>query len=135
MQITLVSSYSICAAHRLKRDDWSSEQNERVFGKCATLHGHEYKLEVHLTGEMSPETGMLINGFDVDTLLTTHILSVLDHKCLNDDVPFFKTHQPTAEWIAVWVYDTLKPVLPAHVTLSKVRIYETPSLAAEYPSL
>jgi len=131
--INLICSYPICAAHQLYRNDWSDEKNKEVFGKCANIHGHQYNMELHLSGEISSETGMLINGFDVDKIVSPFIQDYFDHKFLNQDVDFFKDNQPTAEWIAVWVYQELKDKFPKHVELKKVRIGETPELAVEYP--
>ena len=132
-KINLVSSYHICAGHRLSRDDWSSEKNAEVYGHCANNHGHQYRLDLVLEGEISSETGMLINGYDVDAIVQPFLKESFDHKFLNDDVDFFKDHQPTAEWISVWAYHQLKDKFPEHVTLKKVRIGETPELAVEYP--
>ena len=106
--INLVCSYAICAAHRLYRPDWSKDKNVKVFGKCANIHGHQYTLELNLQGELNHDTGMLINGFDVDTIVKPFLEQSFDHKYLNEDVAFFGDKQPTAEWIAVWVYDQLK---------------------------
>lgn len=131
--ISLVCRYSICAGHQIYRADWSEEKNREVFGKCTHRHGHEYHIDVILTGPLSLETGMLVNGFAVDQIVKTHVLDILDHRFLNDDVPFFNTHLPTAEWIAIWIYDSLQGKFPNSATVSKVRVYETPDLAAEYP--
>lgn len=133
--ITLISSFDICAGHRLYREDWSKEKNHQVFGHCANNHGHQYKLELHLEGEISQETGMLINGYDVEAIVQPFLKENFDHKFLNDDVDFFKEHQPTAEWIACWVFHQLKNHFPAHVKLKKVCLYETPNLAAVYKGI
>lgn len=132
-KIKLISSYAVCAGHRLSRSDWTVEKNREVYGHCANNHGHQYRLDLVLEGEMNPETGMLINGYDVDKVVKSFLTASFDHKFLNDDVAFFKSRQPTAEWIAVWAFEELKSEFPPHVTLKTVRIYETPELAAEYP--
>lgn len=130
--IQLTATYTIHAAHKLYRDDWSVEKNSAVFGHCARLHGHQYKLEVTVNGKIPEDSGMLINGYDLDKIVGEKILAQADHRYLNDDVEFFKTHQSTAEWIAVWAFEELKNALPAGVVLQKVRIFETPELVAEY---
>lgn len=130
--INLICSYPICAAHRLARLDWSDEKNNQVFGKCANTHGHQYTMELHLRGEPDVETGMLINGFAVDEIVAPFIRDQFDHKYLNEDVAFFKETLPTAENIAVWVYQELQGQFSSPVRLHKVKIYETPELAVEY---
>lgn len=131
--INLICSYPICAAHQLMRPDWSAEKNQQVYGKCAQIHGHQYTLELNLSGIINADTGMLINAFDVDEIVKPFITGYFDHKFLNQDVPFFHDRQPTAEWIAVWVFHELKDKFKMPVTLKKVKVYETPELAVEYP--
>lgn len=131
--VNLICSHQICAAHQLIRADWSEAKNREVYGKCAQIHGHQYTLQLILTGELDDETGMLINAFDVEKIMKPFIERFFDHKFLNKDVPFFHEKQPTAEWIAIWVYQELQNKFPPHVTLKKVRIYEMPELAVEYP--
>jgi 6-pyruvoyltetrahydropterin/6-carboxytetrahydropterin synthase len=132
--VKLVSSYAICAGHRLSRSDWSEEKNRQVFGKCTNNHGHQYNIEVHIQGPVNAESGMLINGFDVDEIVRPIIFGQLDHKFLNDDVAFFKERQPTAEWIACYVFNEIKDRFPKPVQLTRVRVRETPELYAEYPA-
>ena len=130
--ISLTASYDICAAHQLNRTDWDAQKNRAAFGHCADLHGHQYKLEVTLEGEIPAETGMIINGYEVDRIVREKIMSRIDHKFLNKDIPFFSEKLPTAEWIAVWAFGELKNAFPSACRLAKVRIYETPNLYAEY---
>lgn len=132
-QIQLICSYSVCAGHRLSRSDWSPEKNREVFGHCANNHGHQYRLDLVLNGEINSDSGLLINGYDVDKIVKPFLTESFDHRFLNDDVAFFKKHQPTAEWIAIWIYEELQAHFPKHVELKKVRVFETPELAAEYP--
>ncbi|MFH1355972.1 MAG: 6-carboxytetrahydropterin synthase [bacterium] len=130
--VKLICTYNICAAHKLSRDDWDEEKNKKVFGRCSSVHGHQYRIDIELVGGIDSETGMLINGYDVDDIVKRFLEEKVDHKFFNDDIAFFKTHQPTAEWISVWLFEELKALFPAHVDLSKVRVYETPELAVEY---
>lgn len=133
MQATLTCSYDLCAAHKLFNPSWDEGKNRAVYGKCADLHGHQYRIEIALTGLIPPDTGMLINGFEVDRIVGEKILQKADHKYLNDDIAFFQKHPPTAEWIAVWIFDEIKNAFPSGVALKRVKVYETPSLCAEYP--
>ena len=132
-QVSLTTSYDICAAHKLWNPAWDEAKNRTTFGHCADLHGHQYKLEITISGEIGKETGMLLNGYDMDHIVKEIIVKRIDHKYLNEDVPFFKNHLPTAEWIAAWVFGELKGAFPKNCALKRVRVYETPSLYAEYP--
>lgn len=132
-KVNLLCRYPVIAGHELKRSDWSDEQNKAAFGKCVNPHGHNYQIELWLTGSVNVETGLLINGYDVDGIVQPFLETYMDHKFLNKDVAFFREHQPTVEWIAVWLYEELKAQFPKHVTLNKVRVFETENLAVEYP--
>lgn len=127
--LTLTTIHEICAAHQLKRDDWSDAQNEAVFGHCRNLHGHQYRLEITLTGPLNPDNGMIINEYELNKIITPHIISKLDHHFLND-LPYFQTRLTTVENLATFVFEELKKVLPAHLQLLEVKIFETPTLAA-----
>lgn len=130
-KITLGCAYDICSAHQLSNPLFSVEKNKEVYGHCTQLHGHQYRIEIRLTGEVAHDTGLLINGYEVDRIVKEKVLLQLDHHFLND-LDFFKTHLPTAEWIAIWIFDQLKNEFPKNCQLALVRVYETPTLYAEY---
>lgn len=115
------------AAHRLYRKDWSDEQNYAVFGKCSypNYHGHNYELIVAITGEIDRETGFVIDLKTVKELVAVEIEEPFDHKNLNVDVPEFKNLNPTAENIAVVIYNKLKLKLDPKFEL-EITLYETP---------
>lgn len=115
------------AAHRLYRPDWAHEKNEAVFGKCNNphYHGHNYELIVSVTGEIDPETGYVIDMKVLKDLIRDEVENVLDHKNLNEQVDHFREVNPTAENIAVFIWEKLRP----HIETSReleVILYETP---------
>ena len=115
------------AAHRLYRPDWSNEKNDAIFGKCnnPNFHGHNYELIVSVTGEIDPVTGFVIDMKILKDLIKSEIEEALDHKNLNLEVPEFKDLNPTAENIAVVIWNKLR----SHIEKSKdleVVLYETP---------
>ncbi|MGB5647300.1 6-pyruvoyl trahydropterin synthase family protein [Muriicola sp.] len=115
------------AAHRLYRPDWSDEKNNAIFGKCnnPNFHGHNYELIVSVQGEIDPATGFVMDVKILKDLIKSEIEDALDHKNLNLDVPEFKDLNPTAENIAVVIWNKLR----AHIEESKdleVVLYETP---------
>ncbi len=115
------------AAHRLYRKDWSFEENERIFGKCNNpeFHGHNYELIVSVTGEIDPETGFVIDVKVLKDLIKSEIEDAFDHKNLNVQVPEFKNLNPTAENIAMVIWNKLRPHFNAKDALEVV-LYETP---------
>lgn len=115
------------AAHRLYRKDWSMEKNDTVFGKCnnPNFHGHNYELIVSVTGEISPETGYIMDVKILSDLIKLHIEDAFDHKNLNLDVPEFENLNPTAENISVVIWQKLRNQIEIKYDLEVV-LYETP---------
>ncbi len=115
------------AAHRLYRPDWSDEKNDAVFGKCnnPNYHGHNYDLVVSVTGEIDQQTGFVMDLKVLKGLIKEHVEEALDHKNLNKDVPEFEGLNPTAENIAVVIWNKLRPHIEKTKTLEIV-LYETP---------
>jgi len=126
MDISVCRVAHFNAAHRLYNKDWSFEKNQTVFGKCnnPNYHGHNYKLEVWLTGPIDPETGYVIDLGDLKKIIKTEVEDRFDHKNLNLDTEEFHSLNPTAENISVVIWNILRAAIPNHLKL-KVRLYET----------
>ncbi|MGB5653791.1 MAG: 6-carboxytetrahydropterin synthase [Robiginitalea sp.] len=115
------------AAHRLYRPDWDNTKNELVFGKCNNprYHGHNYELIVSVTGPIDPTTGFVIDMKVLKDLIRVEVEDVMDHKNLNEEVAEFKALNPTAENIAVVIWNRLRPhILESHKL--EVQLFETP---------
>jgi len=124
-----------CAAHKLWNDKWDAETNERIFGKCSNenYHGHNFELEVTVRGEIDPETGFVMNLFDLKQIIRTHIIDVVDHKNLNLDIDFMVGKQPTAENIACEFWKILAPKVAEYgALLHKIQLAETNNNIIEY---
>ncbi len=132
--ITVIRSEHFNAAHRLHVEEWSNEKNSAFFGKCnnPNFHGHNYDLDVMITGQSDPISGYLIDMKVLSGLIKSEILNAFDHKNLNLDVPEFKNLNPTAENIAVVIYNKLRIKLDKNLSL-KIRLYETNRNYVEYP--
>ncbi|MDA9803931.1 6-carboxytetrahydropterin synthase [Flavobacteriaceae bacterium] len=133
MSITVYRKSHFNAAHRLYRPDWDDQKNNDVFGKCnnPNFHGHNYALEVGITGEVDPETGYLIDIKKLKTIMKEEVEDYLDHKNLNLDVPEFKVINPTMENIAIFIWNKLRDKLEDDFKIS-VTLYETPRNYAVY---
>lgn len=123
------------AAHRLNNPSWDEEKNKKVFGKCnnPNYHGHNYELDVKITGEPVADTGFVIDLKFLSDLVEENILEKLDHKNLNLDVPEFSKLNPTVENIAIVIYNILRSKIDDKLDL-QIRLYETPRNFAEYPA-
>jgi 6-pyruvoyltetrahydropterin/6-carboxytetrahydropterin synthase len=121
------------AAHRIYNPSWSEEKNEEVFGLCNNpyFHGHNYELEVKVTGPVDPETGYVIDIKYLANLIEEHVEKSFDHKNLNMQVEEFKNLIPSAENICIVIYQKLRKHLAGHLKLG-VRLYETPRNYVEF---
>ncbi|MDQ1088961.1 MULTISPECIES: 6-carboxytetrahydropterin synthase [unclassified Siphonobacter] len=122
------------AAHRLHNPNWSDEKNKAVFGLCnnPNYHGHNYELIVQVTGSVDPETGYVVDLKYLSDLIKTHVSDRFDHQNLNLDTEEFAQLNPTAENIAIVIYDKLRAELDSKLDL-KIRLYETERNFVEYP--
>lgn len=122
------------AAHRLNNPNWSDEKNERVYGKCNNynFHGHNYDLIVQVIGEVDPESGYVIDMKVLSEIIKVEVLDKFDHKNLNLDTEEFKDLNPSAENIAIVIYDKLRSKLKDNLDL-RIRLYETERNFVEYP--
>ena len=127
MKVKVSRKANFNAAHRLYRKDWSFEKNEEVFGKCNNprYHGHNYDLIVSVEGEIDPETGYVMDMKVLKDLIKDQVEERFDHKNLNEDVPDFQKLNPTAENIAVVIWNYLRPHIDSANKLEVV-LYETP---------
>lgn len=123
------------AAHRLFNPAWNDLKNQEVFGKCSNphFHGHNYELVVKITGEPDPVTGFVIDLKHLSDIVKDNVLERFDHRNLNEDCIEFKGMNPTAENIAIVIYNILREKIEASLDL-QVRLYETEKNFVEYPA-
>jgi 6-pyruvoyltetrahydropterin/6-carboxytetrahydropterin synthase len=130
--VTISRRFDFSSSHRYYREEWSQEENERVFGLCALPngHGHNYTLEVAVTGTPDADTGMIINLVDLEAAVDG-VLIGFDHKHLNLDTPHFTERIPTTENLATVLWELIGDALSS-ARLSRIRLYETDDLFVEY---
>ena len=134
--IELTRRATFSASHYYWNNDWSAEENERIFGKCANRsgHGHNYTLEVTVAGEPDAVTGFVVDLKWLKDVMEREVLSAYDHRHLNLEVPEFAKAIPTTENLAIAAWNRLEPSIKAAkgARLQRVRVYETPEIFAEY---
>jgi len=123
------------AAHRLYNPRWSDSENTDMFGKCSLphYHGHNYEMEIKIVGVPDENTGFVMDMKKLSDLVNEKIIERFDHKNLNLDTEEFKQLNPTAENIAIVIFNLLRPHINDHHDLY-VRLYETPRNFVEYPA-
>ena len=136
--ILLTRKADFSSAHFYWNDAWTEAENYRVFGKCANRqgHGHNYTLEVTVGGEPGAATGFVVDLKWLKDVMQREVLAAFDHRHLNKEVPEFAEGKliPTSENIAIAAWRRLEPAVngAGGARLSRVRVYETPEIFAEY---
>jgi 6-pyruvoyltetrahydropterin/6-carboxytetrahydropterin synthase len=121
---------TFAAAHVLRRDEWSEKRNREVFGACAGEHGHNYSLEVSVSGPLDSTTGMVINLKALDLAIRTAVIDHVDHRHLNRDVLFLDGVIPTAENLAVAFWQQLEAHLEG-ARLERIKLVESENNSVE----
>jgi len=132
LKIELGRRYRFSASHRLHTSQLSEEENSRVFGKCNYPHGHghNYVVEVNMSGDVDRATGMIANLAELDAFVERQVLEDFDHKSLNEDVPAFRDKVPTTENLCMEIFQRLKSFPKAR--LERIRVEETGNNSFEY---
>lgn len=133
MKVSVYRKEHFNAAHRLNNTQWTNAENEAIFGKCnnANYHGHNYDLIVQLKGEIDPKTGYVFDMKVLSDLIKEYVLNKFDHKNLNLDTDEFKNLNPSAENIAVVIWNILREKIDRKFELT-IRLYETERNFVEY---
>jgi 6-pyruvoyltetrahydropterin/6-carboxytetrahydropterin synthase len=134
--IYLTRRATFSASHYYSNEAWTPERNEQVFGRCANKngHGHNYTLEVTVAGEPDPVTGFVVDLKWLKDVMEREVLSAYDHRHLNLEAPEFTQTNPTTENLAIAAWKRLEAAVngAGGARLSRIRVYETPEIFAEY---
>ena len=132
LKVALGRRYRFAAAHRLHSDRLSATENTRLYGKCNNPHGHghNYVLEISVSGEVDPATGMITNLADLDGFVEREVLEAFDHRSLNEEVEAFRERVPTTENLCIEIFRRLKAFPKAQ--LERVRVEETNNNSFEF---
>jgi 6-pyruvoyltetrahydropterin/6-carboxytetrahydropterin synthase len=132
VKIELGRRYRFAASHRLHSTQLSDAENARIYGKCnnACGHGHNYVVEMSVSGDVDPATGMIANLADLDQFVERAVLEPFDHRSLNDEVEAFRAEVPTTENLCIEIYRRMKTFPKAK--LERVRVEETSNNSFEY---
>jgi 6-pyruvoyltetrahydropterin/6-carboxytetrahydropterin synthase len=132
LKIELGRRYKFAASHRLHSEKLSAEENSRVYGKCNNPHGHghNYVVEINVSGTVDPATGMIVNLTDLDAFVEREVVEAFDHRSLNEEIPAFRGQVPTTENVCIEIYQRLQHFPKAR--LERVRVEETGNNAFEY---
>jgi 6-pyruvoyltetrahydropterin/6-carboxytetrahydropterin synthase len=131
--VYLTRKAEFSASHYYHNPNLSAEENRRLFGKCNNPngHGHNYTVEVTVTGAVDPRSGFVVDLKDLKEILNREVMDVVDHRFLNKEVAEFAASIPTTENLAIWIWQRLEGKFQV-AKLHRVRLYETPDLFVDY---
>ena len=127
----LTKKYHFCASHKYGNDHWSDEKNLKVFGKDFNNHGHNYILEVSVTGLINPDTGWLVDLPSLNKVVKSNVVNALDHSQIEKDIEWFKDKQPSSEMLVVWIWDQIVKDFK-EAKLHRIRLVETLTIHTDY---
>ena len=127
----ITKKYHFCASHKYGNDHWSEEKNVEVFGKDYNTHGHNYVLEVSITGPIDSDTGWLVDLQALKKTIHSKVINILDHSQIEKDIDWFKNKQPSSENILIWIWDQIIPDM-GKGQLHRLRLVETHSIHTDY---
>ena len=128
----ITKQYKFCAAHRYWNTDWTKEENKNIFDKDIYIHGHNYLLDVTISGPVNEGSGFIINLKVLNDLVDEKITNVLDHSQIEKDIRWFANRQPSTEHMVIFIWDQIVDNIPLPAKLYKIRLQETPTICTEY---
>lgn len=127
----LTKVFHFNAAHQYGHESWSNEKNWEVFGPDSKIHGHNYTLEVMVTGSINDETGFIVDLGHLKKIVKKHVIDILDHSLFDKEVDWFKDKQPSSENLVIYIWNQIYPYLEG-VKLHRIRLHETPTIFTDY---
>ena len=128
----ITKQYKFCAAHRYWNADWSKEENKNVFGKDIYIHGHNYLVDIAISGPIDESSGFIINLKMLNELVKKKVINVFDHSQIEKDIDWFENRQPSTENMVMFIWDQIVKHIPSPAKLYSIKLQETPSIYTKY---
>ena len=128
----ITKQFKFCAAHKYWNDNWSDEKNKEIFEDDIRIHGHNYELDITISGIPSEDSGFIVNISELKKIVDKNVISILDHSQINEDVLWFKNKQPSTENLVIFIWEQIIPHINGKMKLHKIKLRETPTIFTEY---
>lgn len=128
----ITKQYKFCAAHRYWNEEWSKTKNFEVFGDDIYLHGHNYELDITISGEINKDSGFIVNLHTLNKIIQELVLSEIDHSQIDKDIDYFSDKQPSTENMVVYIWEKLADNIPPPAKLYSIKLQETPTISTIY---
>ena len=130
--IYLTKQYKFCAAHKYWNDNWTEEKNKQIFEDDVRIHGHNYELDITISGKPSEQSGFIVNISELKDIVDKNVINILDHSQIQEDIEWFKTRQPSTENLVIFIWEQINPHINGEMKLHKIKLRETPTIYTEY---
>jgi len=128
----ITKQFKFCAAHKYWNKSWNKDQNFDVFGDDIKVHGHNYTLDITITGPINQDSGFIFDIMELKDIVNEHVIKVLDHSQIQEDIPWFKGKQPSTENLVLFIWEQIVDMIPKPANLFCVKLQETPTIYTEY---
>ena len=128
----ITKQYKFCSAHRYWNAKWSKDKNRDIFGEDIKLHGHNYLLDIQISGPINPESGFIIDLKNLDSIVKTYVIDVMDHSQIEKDIAWFESQQPSTENMVIFIWQQIAHRIPKPSTLYSIKLQETPTIFTKY---
>tara|TARA_B100000945_G_C20235212_1_gene527249 strand:+ start:351 stop:761 length:411 start_codon:yes stop_codon:yes gene_type:complete len=128
----LTKQYKFCAAHRYWNEKWSDEKNKSVFADDVRIHGHNYKLDITISGPIDTDSGFIMDIREINKIINRKVLNILDHSQIDKDIPWFKNRQPSTENLVVFIWNQIEAYFSNPLVLYSIKLRETETIYTTY---
>ena len=128
----LTKQFKFCAAHKYWNEKWSKDKNYQVFGDDVRVHGHNYILDITITGTVDEDSGFIYDIQKLKNLVDNKVIKVLDHSQIQEDINWFKGKQPSTENLVLFIWESIASHIDKPAKLYKIKLRETPTIFTEY---
>ena len=128
----ITKQFKFCAAHKYWNDNWTDEKNKEIFEDDIKIHGHNYELDITISGKPSKESGFIVNISELKKIVDEYVINILDLSQIQEDIEWFKSKQPSTENLVIFIWNQLNPHIGSKMKLYKIKLRETPTIYTEY---
>tara|TARA_Y100000590_G_scaffold188907_1_gene215230 strand:+ start:2643 stop:3056 length:414 start_codon:yes stop_codon:yes gene_type:complete len=128
----ITKQFKFCAAHKYWNDNWNHDENYKVFGDDIKVHGHNYLLDITITGPVNQESGFIYDIQEIKEVVQRKVIAILDHSQIQSDIEWFKGKQPSTENLVLFIWNQVATEIKKPARLYKIKLRETPTIFTEY---
>jgi len=128
----ITKQYKFCAAHRYWNSRWTEAGNFEIFGDDIYLHGHNYNLDITISGEINTDSGFIVNLQKLNNIVQENVISIMDHSQIEKDIDWFENRQPSTENMVLFIWERLVGKIPSPAKLHSIKLQETPTISTTY---